>query len=440
MHLIFENIIPMMVHLWKGEFREVETRNQPYVISRQDWDEIGRLTVESNPLVPSFFVRPIPNIHTDQHLFTAEAYSFWFLHMAPTLLRNRFPEARYYDHAILLIQIVQKCIQYEITEVELKELERRIVIWVEKFERYYYQYDINMVQVCTLPIHALLHVPYDIRATGPVSVCWSWVMERFCGFLGIAVKNGRRFPNATLAYQVHAHALVNYFEACYELGLRLLYPDLRLAIRTTRFIPDPTTRTRIARYFPVLVDQRIARKYKIKVKTFENLLPESMVKYHKLEILNGGDTIRARDSTLIRGVKDERGNSFIRYTLFPDRNANDANAEDDPVPQIMYGRLLYIVVFDLPVVRNAGQQFSQPTTYRLACVRACKLRQAGDATAELVEFAEMEDTPTFIHVGVIECTIGRVRTPTGWSIVDRSSEWARTVFTSDEIDSRDDEN
>jgi hypothetical protein len=80
-----------------------------------------------------------------------------------------------------------------------------------------------MVQVCTLPIHALLHVPYDIRATGPVSVCWSWVMERFCGFLGISAQRGRRFPNATLSYRVHTHALVNYFETRYELGLSLLY-------------------------------------------------------------------------------------------------------------------------------------------------------------------------------------------------------------------------
>jgi hypothetical protein len=135
MHLVFENIIPMMIHLWKGEFREVNTVNQPYVISKQNWEEIGKLTVESNHLIPSFFSRTIPNIHTDQHLFTAEAYSFWFLHMLPTLLRDRFQEVKYYDHALLLIQIVQTCIQYEITAGELQELEHRIAVWVQKFEK-----------------------------------------------------------------------------------------------------------------------------------------------------------------------------------------------------------------------------------------------------------------------------------------------------------------
>jgi hypothetical protein len=81
------------------------------------------------------------------------------------------------------------------------------------------------------------------------------------------------------------------------------------------FSPDSTTRNRIARYFPVLVDPKTARKYKITTKTFESLLPELMIRFSKLEILKGGDRIRARDSRFIRGAKDERDNSFIRVSL-----------------------------------------------------------------------------------------------------------------------------
>jgi hypothetical protein len=46
----------------------------------------------------------------------------------------------------------------------------------------------------------------------------------------------------------------------------------------------------------------------------------------------------------------------------------------------------------------------------------------------------MQETPVFVHIGVVECTIGRVKTPRGWSILDRSSEWARTVFTAEDVD------
>jgi len=57
----------------------------------------------------------------------------------------------------------------------------------------------------------------------------------------------------------------------------------------------------------------------------------------------------------------------------------------------------------------------------------------GDATQKLIEMEDMQDTPIFVHLGVVECSVGRVRMPTGWSIVDRSSKWARTVFIPEDI-------
>lgn len=89
--------------------------------------------------------------------------------------------------------------------------------------RYYYQYDMDRIQVCTLPVHALLHVPADIRATGPVSSCWSWVMERFCGLLGIVATKGRRYPNTVIENRMQQHSLVLFFDAKYDLGLRSLF-------------------------------------------------------------------------------------------------------------------------------------------------------------------------------------------------------------------------
>ena len=135
MHLLFENIIPMLVCLWKGDFRDVDNASQPYVISAENWEKIGRLTVESNRYIPSSFSRLIPNIHSNQSLFTAEAYAFWFVHMAPTLLRGCFSEERYYKHTMCLVKIVEKCLQFEITHEGIDILEFNIKIWVEKFEK-----------------------------------------------------------------------------------------------------------------------------------------------------------------------------------------------------------------------------------------------------------------------------------------------------------------
>jgi len=123
---------------------------------------------------------------------------------------------------------------------------------------------------------------------------------------------------------------------------------------------------------------------------------------------------------------------FSQFTLFPDRNAKDAALEDDPVLQVQYGQLVYILVLQLEPFPEAGSDFTRETTHRLACILPCKLLQHSDATKELVEYQEMQETPIFVHIGVVECAVGRIRTENGWVIIDRSGDFAWTVFTPDE--------
>jgi hypothetical protein len=117
--------------------------------------------------------------------------------------------------------------------------------------------------------------------------------------------------------------------------------------------------------------------------------------------------------------------------LFPDQNAEDSAKPDDPISQIQYGRLAYILVLEMDAFPQAGEPFLQASTHRLACILPCKLLNNEDATETIVEFNQMEQTPIFVHVGVVECSVGRVKTPTGWSIIDRSNNFARTVFNPD---------
>jgi len=46
----------------------------------------------------------------------------------------------------------------------------------------------------------------------------------------------------------------------------------------------------------------------------------------------------------------------------------------------------------------------------------------------------MRKTLKFVQVGVVECSVGRVKTPGGRSIVARSLEWARTIFIPDDVE------
>lgn len=51
--------------------------------------------------------------------------------------------------------------------------------------------------MCTLLLHALLHVADDIEAMGPVWCYWAFLMECFCGALAWA-KKSQLYPFASL--------------------------------------------------------------------------------------------------------------------------------------------------------------------------------------------------------------------------------------------------
>ncbi len=92
---------------------------------------------------------------------------------------------------------------------------------------------------------------------------------------------------------------------------------------------------------------------------------------------------------------------------------------------------MYILEFELEPFPAAGDKFTTITTHRLAYVLPCKILDNEDDSNEQVSFKEMEGTPIFVHVGVIECAVGRVKTHDGWTIIDRSDDYARTVFDLD---------
>lgn len=48
MHLIFENVIPMLICLWKGESWEVNHNNQGYVTLEATWEIIGQEVVNQS--------------------------------------------------------------------------------------------------------------------------------------------------------------------------------------------------------------------------------------------------------------------------------------------------------------------------------------------------------------------------------------------------------
>jgi hypothetical protein len=108
---------------------------ESYQISEAVWEKIGQETAQAGDTIPSSFGRRTPNIWTEKHIFTAEDWAFWMIHIAPYVLRNRFNRPKYYKHFMKFNSILKRTIQYSFTEQDLGELEEDIVEYVKEYER-----------------------------------------------------------------------------------------------------------------------------------------------------------------------------------------------------------------------------------------------------------------------------------------------------------------
>ena len=76
------------------------------------------------------FRSPIPNPAKDCSCFTSSTWSVWSLFIAPTILEGCFPNDRYYKHFCTLVRILNLCLQFEISEKDIGNIELEICKWV----------------------------------------------------------------------------------------------------------------------------------------------------------------------------------------------------------------------------------------------------------------------------------------------------------------------
>ena len=136
MHLIWENLVPRMVELWThtGRFKTLDPGTETYEIDPLAWEQIGEESAIANATIPSIFCRALPNIAKERHLFTAEAWAFWIVYIAPYSLRGRLAD-KYYNHLMLFVDIIKLCLQFVITNEEILALQEMIIRWVEHYEQ-----------------------------------------------------------------------------------------------------------------------------------------------------------------------------------------------------------------------------------------------------------------------------------------------------------------
>ena len=120
--------------LWCGSFKGLDTGAENYKISGGDWKKIGQETTNAVREIPSSYVGVLPDIFRDRQHYTAETWAFWFMYVAPIILKGRFAHEKYYDHMCLLVNIMKTTLKFELTLGEIDKLEDRIIQWVKLYE------------------------------------------------------------------------------------------------------------------------------------------------------------------------------------------------------------------------------------------------------------------------------------------------------------------
>ncbi|QRV99729.1 Transposase family Tnp2 protein [Ceratobasidium sp. AG-Ba] len=452
MHLLFENLVPNMIKHWTGKFKKMDQGMGHYELAEAVWKQIGKETANATHTIPVSFVGTLPDIAEDQTLYKAEAYSFWIQYIAPIVLAGRLPEP-YFEHFLLMRDIVIMSVQLDITEEQVDELQRMVNRWVIDYEQFYYQHDYNRLPACPLTIHALLHIPYYIRKTGPLWASWAFVMERFCGYLLPAVKNRfqpyRHLDNAVLRraqMQVVAHTYglptlprltVKWrIDGSERLSGRKCrypqFPKIILGIPVRKAPPvDIQLTNQLTRFLgPIYRPRGLTTGAQLR----ERIDWQTIVSYGRFRMADDGDHICTASSVqrTHSSTGSSHDNSFVRFTVLPDANTSN-DGSDTPYEEVNYGQLIgiYYLEFIMDFDNNESD------CYLVARIQSCK--ETGFLDASLPENPKVTyrtlSTPDIFHLMTIDAVVGRIQVGAReWAIIDCSRNGACTQFTNDDND------
>ncbi|EPS95240.1 hypothetical protein FOMPIDRAFT_52342 [Fomitopsis schrenkii] len=135
MHLIWENTIKNLVLHWTGEFKGLGEGEEEYELSPDVWKAIGQATAAAGKTIPAAFGSAPPNPEKDKSACTADSWSLWTLYIGPVLLARRFKNRKYYDHFVILVNLLNLCLQFEMSDLDIEEVRAGFVGWVQTYEK-----------------------------------------------------------------------------------------------------------------------------------------------------------------------------------------------------------------------------------------------------------------------------------------------------------------
>ncbi|KAK0220758.1 hypothetical protein EDD85DRAFT_779949 [Armillaria nabsnona] len=134
MHLSFKNVLTLLTLLWTGQFKGLDEGTESYQTPSNVWNAIGQGTAAAGSTIPGPFAQCPPNVATNKTACTADSWCFWWLYIAPVLLSRKFDNTIYFKHFIVLVKLVNICLQFDISHDEVAIICQVFIDWVEEYE------------------------------------------------------------------------------------------------------------------------------------------------------------------------------------------------------------------------------------------------------------------------------------------------------------------
>ncbi|CAE6442787.1 unnamed protein product [Rhizoctonia solani] len=430
MHMIWQNLIPQLIDLWTGDFNDLDSGLENYQMDQDVWATLSEACIPSRRSMPTSFGCPVPDPRKRSQ-FIAESWNVFTTQLAPSLLRRRFSNERYYRHFVRLVKLLTLVVSFDLSRDKIPEIRQGIAEWIEEYEQIYYQFDEDRLQTCPVNIHYLLHVADSLEYMGPLWCYWAYPMERFCSFIINSVKS-RRYPYANIDERILNRARLKIILHKYRLIDQepfVGHQQPNESEGSTRVRGYPLTSLFGPQSEALTVDRHLRRQivrylttcFEIRSEAAEVLIPNELKQWGRLRIGNGGDDVHARGYHKLR--QDGRDASFVRYQLMVDQDANDVNAKPRFEEESQYGQLRHIFVLAIPPKTPKINLSHEKRRYLLLA----QIYEAPVQTEEIeghkpVWYKGKLGTGEVVDVRTIHCAVGRIQDGNVWWIVDRSSD------------------
>ncbi|EJT96494.1 hypothetical protein DACRYDRAFT_30394, partial [Dacryopinax primogenitus] len=134
MHLVFENVVPLLLDLWLGVSKHC-VEGDTFTLLHAIWTNIAKQVAKSGNTIAGAFGQHVPHLLNKQHEFTAEAYMLWITQLAPVVLLWQFTNEAYYHHLVKLSHFINDCLSFSYHTGFMTMLCKCLAKWVLQYER-----------------------------------------------------------------------------------------------------------------------------------------------------------------------------------------------------------------------------------------------------------------------------------------------------------------